>query len=63
MFEWLFAEGIKEGQSISGYNLVYTKPGGQYGEKLSFFKIIIEAPFSSNVEQPRESEPGDDVPF
>ena len=63
LLDWLFNEGVKGGATAAGYSVVYSKPGSEYGEKLSFFKIIVDAPFSpaSNVEG--EIEFDDDIPF
>ncbi|TLD42801.1 MAG: hypothetical protein JETT_0935 [Candidatus Jettenia ecosi] len=47
VIEWLFKNGICGGQTINNYNIVYTKPGGKYVEKLTFFRIIVNAPFFS----------------
>ncbi len=46
LLEWLNDEGINGGKTIAGYSIGYTKPGGKYGEKLSFFKKIVDTPFS-----------------
>ena len=44
LLDWLFEEGLKGGYDISGYRIIYSKYGSEYGEKLSFFKIF-DAPF------------------
>ncbi len=38
ILDWLFKEGLKGRKSISDYSTSYTKPGGFYCEKLTFFK-------------------------
>jgi hypothetical protein len=75
LLNWLDAEGIKGGKTISNYSIVYTAPDGRDGEKLSFHKIIIvEAPFSPDIDdEPHDSavhDPDrppklgkDDIPF
>ena len=53
LFEWLNQEGIKGGKTISGYRIVYTEPESKYGEKLSFFKIVVDTPFSEMQDLPK----------
>lgn len=48
--EWLLGEGIRGGIAICGYSIVHTTPESKYGERLSFFRVVIDAPF------PRTSE-------
>jgi len=52
LLEWLDNEGIKGGKSIEGFNIVYANPESKYGEKLSFFKTIVDSPFSPKTESP-----------
>ena len=62
LLSWLFNEGIKGGVSVAGYSIVYTPPDSKYGEKLSFFTIIVDAPFMSISKN--DNEHGyDDIPF
>lgn len=63
LLEWLSDEGIKGGTAVAGYSVVYSKPENEYGEKLSFFKIIIDAPFSPASKGKKGSEFDDDIPF
>jgi len=46
LIEWLLNEGIKGGVAVAGYSVVSSKLESGYGERLSFFRIIIDAPFS-----------------
>jgi len=46
LIKWLLDEGIKGGVAVAGYSVVSSKPKSGYGERLSFFRIIIDAPFS-----------------
>ncbi|MBF0302719.1 MAG: hypothetical protein HQK73_06745 [Desulfamplus sp.] len=40
MLDWLLEQGARESKVLCGYNVVYTKPGGKYFEKLTFFKVL-----------------------
>jgi len=40
MLDWLLEQGVRGGTLLCGYNTVYTKPGGKYFEKLTFFKVL-----------------------
>lgn len=61
---WLLKEGIRSGENINNYNIVYTKPGGKYIEKLSFFKIIVNAPFfSTEMKNSDTNELYNDISF
>ena len=63
LIEWLLEEGIKGGAAVAGYSIIYSKPGSEYGEKLSFFKIIVDAPFLSLSKENEETGLDDDIPF
>ncbi len=63
LLDWLFDEGIKGGVAVAGYSVVYSKPESKYGEKVSFFKIIIDAPFSPVSKANEETKFDDDIPF
>ena len=65
LLEWLVEEGIKGGKAISGYSIAYTEPGGKYGEKLSFFKIVLDTPFSPKSSNLKGSSKNDEeeTPF
>lgn len=63
LMDWLFDEGVKGGAAVAGYSVVYSKPGSEYGEKLSFFKIIVDAPFLPISKGEKETEFDDDIPF
>ena len=63
LIDWLFHEGIKGGVAVAGYSVVYSKPGSKYGEKLSFLKIVIDAPFSPKNESVDIRDLEDDIPF
>ena len=45
LLDWLYEEGIKNGAVVAEYNVVYSAPESAFGEKLSFYKNIIDAPF------------------
>lgn len=73
VLNWLAREGIEGGGCIGGYNVSYT-PKGEYGEKMTFFKIdSINVPFAfpEHNGQPQpvksdamtESHLNDDIPF
>ncbi len=53
LFEWLNQEGIEGGKAISGYRIAYTEPESKYGEKLSFFKVVVDTPFSKMQDPPK----------
>ncbi len=64
LIDWLLEEEIKGGTSVAGYSIVYSQPGSEYGEKLSFFKIIVDAPFEPPSRLNQEDNSGDDdIPF
>lgn len=65
LLDWLFEEGIKGGIAVAGYSVIYNKPGTKFGETLSFFKIVVEAPFarSGNDKNEKNSAFDDDIPF
>lgn len=64
LLNWLFEEGIKGGVAIAGYSVVYSKPNSGYGEKLSFFTTIVEAPFEPPSKAIQEMDfEDDDIPF
>lgn len=63
LLEWLFDEGLKGGIAVSDYSIVYSSPESPYGEKLSFFKVVVDAPFSRRKLQPNNGVFDDDIPF
>jgi hypothetical protein len=63
LIEWLFKEGIKGGVAVGGYSVVYSKSGSEYGEKLSFFKIVVDAPFSLLSKEDEVTALDDEIPF
>ena len=63
LLDWLFEEGIKGGTAVAGYSVVYSRSGSEYAEKLSFLKIIVDAPFSPISKVEEETEFDDDIPF
>jgi len=63
LLDWLFDEGIKGGMAVAGYSVAHSKPGSEYGEKLSFFKIVVDAPFLPRSGSNKETEFDDDIPF
>ena len=79
LLDWLYEEGIEDGAVVAEYNVVYSAPESEFGEKLSFSKIIIDAPFvplsapleemdcDSSITAPTSSQEetdfDDDIPF
>ena len=69
LLEWLDEEGITKAKTISDYNIEYTEPESEYGEKLSFFKmnknVKVKAPFfpKSNTSDDSSKIDDDNIPF
>ena len=65
LFEWLFSEGIEDKCMIGSFSVYYTKPGGHCGERFSFFKDVIKAPFDTlpDKSNPDPSFYDEDIPF
>jgi len=61
VLEWLGNEGIVGGVCMGGYSIVYTPPESIYGEKLSFFEVIYDTPFSPSKGECCDFD--DDIPF
>jgi hypothetical protein len=54
LFDWLKENDIWGGKIIENYSIAYTPPESIYGEKLSFFKRVIEFPFTPKPESEEE---------
>lgn len=69
LFEWLTSEGIHNNKVIGPYRVDRSSPDSKYGERFSFFKYVIDAPFeplSDGSYSPIPSQPDvfdDDIPF
>ena len=62
LLDWLYEEGIKDGAVVAEYSVVYSAPESEFGEKMSFSRIIIDAPFVPLSAAQEESD-SDDIPF
>lgn len=63
LFEWLTLEGIEGQMVIGSFSVAYSEPNSKYGERLSFFKDVIEAPFEPLSNKPGFEIDDDDIPF
>lgn len=63
LFEWLASEGIEDHRVIGSFCISHTSPDSKHGERLSFFKEVIEAPFNPLKKQTGIELDDDDIPF
>ena len=55
--DWLDAEGFQDVLKVEGYSVVYSPPGGEYAEKLTFFEqqTAFDVPFSKPKPKPNHT--------
>lgn len=67
LFEWLSEEGITGGSAIAGYTIIHPHPKRGHRERLVFFRVVVDAPFSRLLRkdqvQEHLQEHDDDIPF
>ena len=63
LLEWLFTEGVEDSKVISGYSISYSGSDSAHGEKLSFSKVTVDAPFSLSQNGEEGDDLDDDIPF
>jgi hypothetical protein len=57
LLDWLRKQGIRGKQTIGNYSIAYTPPESKYGEKLSFFKKVIDFPGQPKPKDDDEEPP------